>query len=1417
MRRTLNVKLLAGLLTATAVLGGSVHLVHGFQEGRNAGSLLKRADKEEQKENLAEVEKYLSRYLVYRPDDANAIARYGLLLDKLGTSARNPVRVLTVLEQAIRRAPDPNDDLCRAARRKAVDLEMMPGLGRYKEARANLEVLLKATPDDGELEALKGQSYEAEGKAGQIADALDRYSKAKACYEKAVAHAPDRIDPYVRLAGLLRDQLHDPTAADRLIDQMVAGSPKLPRSPRSQAQAHLARARYRQRNGLPGAEEDISRASELAPDDPDVLLAAAESAQGRDDEGGARKLIGRGLERHPGDVRMYQALAALEARAGRGGEALAVLRRGLEALPDKHDLRWLLAELLIQTGDLEGARAEIARLRGKDNVFQPVVDHLEARLLLKEVGRRPEAVQRLEKARALMATVPGLADLTKQADLLLAESYERLGNPERQLAACRRALALDPRSVPARLGQAVALLTLGRANEALEAYRAVAPQWPEARGAVARLMLARNLRLPEGQRRWPEVDQALDEAERAMPGAAEVTTLRADALAARGQLDRAGDLLRQARDRQPERVELWVALANLAVLRGEPAAVPRLLDEARQRVGDRAELRLAAARYWGQRGGDGAREALEGLARGLDKLPAANRLRVEEGLAEAYARLGDVPRAETLWTRVAAGRPDDPRPAARLLDLALQAGDRADEAAVRTAVERLRRIEGEDGAQWRVGEVARRLLLPRQGDARQFDEARLILAEVDKRRPEWVRVPLLEAEIAEQQGDTGRAIDGYLRAVDRGERRPAVVRRLVELLNARRRFTDAERVVRKLSEDAPLSGTLAQLTAEMALRHNDTQGALEQARRAVPAGSNDPRDQLWLGQVSWAAGRQAEAGDAFRRAVTLAPEAPEAWLIYLDYLSRTAPEDRPAALKQVTVEEAAREARKALPPDRAAPVLAFGYTATGHADQAERQLLDALAASPDDPALLLGVADYYFRTGQAAKAEPHLRKVIEDRSGATPGQRAVARRRLALVLVTQGGLLRVQEALALLESNLQARRESPEDQRLKALVLGMRPGGQRDAIRAFEELARIQPPTHEEKAFLAGLYEASGDWPRARSLLLDALAEGGDNPAYLDALARGLLAHGQARDAAPWVDRLVKLRPQDPEAVALQARLLAAQNQGSEAVALVRAYTRDKDDFLGPFAALLEELGQADAAEAMFRDSATRSGRPEATLALAGFLGRRGRPSEALDVCDRAWQTCDPRKVGLTSVKILYAAGGDDALFRRVTDRLEEAVRKQPEVLSLQFDLANLYSRQGRYREAEALLRRVQERDQGSEGPLNNLAWVLAAEGKGEEALPLINRAIALVGPEPGLLDTRALAYIATGQRDLAVKDLQEAIAASPSADKYLHLAQALMPQDRKAASAAFRKAEALGLDATKLAQFEREAYARLSAQIAPK
>jgi tetratricopeptide (TPR) repeat protein len=155
--------------------------------------------------------------------------------------------------------------------------------------------------------------------------------------------------------------------------------------------------------------------------------------------------------------------------------------------------------------------------------------------------------------------------------------------------------------------------------------------------------------------------------------------------------------------------------------------------------------------------------------------------------------------------------------------------------------------------------------------------------------------------------------------------------------------------------------------------------------------------------------------------------------------------------------------------------------------------------------------------------------------------------------------------------------------------------------------------------------------------------------------------------------------------------------------------------------------------------------------------------------------------------------------------------------------LAELHDLCGRYQEAETLYRQVLLREPRSFVALNNLAWLLIYERRqGEEALQLVNSAMEVKGPIPELLDTRAGAYLAMGQTDLAIADLNEALSQSSTSPDVratieFHLAKAWQRTGKKTdAENTLARAKAGGLDEKTLHPLEQAAFRKLATELRP-
>src|SRR5207244_591977 len=145
-----------------------------------------------------------------------------------------------------------------------------------------------------------------------------------------------------------------------------------------------------------------------------------------------------------------------------------------------------------------------------------------------------------------------------------------------------------------------------------------------------------------------------------------------------------------------------------------------------------------------------------------------------------------------------------------------------------------------------------------------------------QRRPSWHMIPALEGQIDDLEGRTETAIDKLQRAVNLGDRRAGIIRRLVELLLEGKRYADAENIIRKVidQEQMLLAAGLGKIAALSLLNSREEDRALELAGKSIQKDSKDYKDHLWLAQILWTR-KKTEAKGELALARDLGPQAPE--------------------------------------------------------------------------------------------------------------------------------------------------------------------------------------------------------------------------------------------------------------------------------------------------------------------------------------------------------------------------------------------------------------------------------------------------------------------------------------------------------------------------------------------------------------
>ncbi len=1380
--------------------GVGIYPLHRVQMGRNASSLLDRARTAEAGGNLVRAEESLGQYLGLKRDDSAAWTWYARLTDEQTKNPRGRERVFLINEEALWKNPD-DGKLERRCAELAIELE------RHNDARRHLIHLNDAIQADPKKAA---EAAELEDLLGQCDQPESKFDEAERHYRKSIALDRTRVVTFDRLARLLRQDMKNPEAADRAIEEMLKANPK-------SALAHVRKWRYCREFGPAADGNDIALALKLGPDEAEVLIAAAELARQSKDLVGARKHIEHGLDRHPESAGFYQMAADLDLAENHPDRAEAVLRRGVGSVPLNVPLKMLLAETLISENKLdgdEGAISWIERLR-RLGLADGYAQYLDGRVSMAN-QRWDGAIKSLESARALFGAD---ATITPRINLMLADCYGRVGAQEHRLDALRQLVESDRAPDSARVELARSLARSDKLDQSIAILLPIVERKPELRLDLVRLLIQKTSRQPRDQRNWQEAEHALVQAEKALPREIEkLVILRVDLLLTQDRLANALSVLSSAQAKDPRNLQYRLALARLTQRKGESTAALQILEQAEKDLGPSLDLQLARLDYWGLEAGDAAKAAVAKLAETRGQIPDANRPEFLDRLALVEMLRGEPTLARQCWRELVALQPGNLRVLLALFNLSMEAADHADALGL---VSTMRQAEGEQGTFWRFAHATLLIDQARRGEnkarkasADDLGVLRRLASELAERRPDWWGAPLLQAEIAELEGRDDDVVAAYQRAIDLGNSQPAIVRRLIGVLSDQKRFDDIDWLVKNLRDRGIAAEDLAIATAFNAIRIKDYERGLVLARHVIPASSTRYGDHLALGRILMTSGKVEEAGKEFRRALDLAPSVPQTWQSWVEYLACT---NQTKAARQ-----AAAAAEQALPARISALMLARCYWAAGEVNKAEALFLAVIKSRPHDAATLRLAANFYLDQNRLDKAGPLLAELLKPETAASRADVAWAKRAEGMLGLASGVTPElIEQALKLVEQDLKSDPNDLDAQRMRAVLLSMRYSRRKESIRALESMDRAYSLAPRERFLLATLYSAERDWPKCWAEMRKILGAGSRQPRHLVFYVNLLTRLGELDEAEKWLRALKPLVPADQTGVVLdlEANLLKARKQDREIAVLIRSHVQQNPDQMRVGAVLFDRFGLLKEAEQAYRaDMARNPNETARVLALIDFLARQDRPQEALDLCEKAMSKWSPEPVTLASLAIYKARSATEPQHRKVENWVREAVHQKPDDVVVNTKLAILRTLQGNYTEAEAIYRRLLEANRDNVEALNNLAWQLALRDKNsEEALKLVDRAIDIAGPNPTLLDTRAVVLMQLSQGDKAREVLQEAVSSDP--DKpiyYFHLARALkMTSSPSEALEALERSKVLGQTEESLDPLERGAYRKLCQEIA--
>lgn len=1414
VRRIVNVRLLLGTLIAIVVIAPVAHFWQQWQVQNNARAFERQARIFQEEENWREAADFLQRYLRLHPEDADATIELARVFGQIARSPREKARAVELYFRALGFAPSDVE-----LRRKLAQLLLE--LGEVGDAEGQGNRLLEVNPHDPvglRVRAIAHVSKSQPGGSLSLETALESL-------KLAVDYNPQDATLATMLAELYRERLKQPSAeeraalADAVLDTLVEEYP-------DQVEARLARFRYRSRYGVDGAEDDLERSLELAPDNLEVLLSAGDYFRmQRDDHERAIGYYERAIALDPQDGGGYLGLGAVYTRLEKYDEAMTALRGGIAVdRPRSLDLYLQLGHTQVSAGEFEAAAETINTLLeqlGSFNASMPreervrrrgVLSQLQARWFMSQ-HRYAEALPYLRRVavaqRAISET--GVADdQFVEALIGVAACHAQMRQWDLAARDYSAAASLRPGNARYRSTAAEAWERAGRVELAIQQFEeslriphAPADIWLR----LARARFQQQRQLLATNRDWTQFERALQQAQDLLPEDPDVELLVAQYEITRDQVPEAIARLEAASAAHPESEALLQSLVLVLDDAGRRADAQARLAEHEAQHGTSLNTLLMRAALLARRQQYAAAEEL--LTASLDELEPHQRSLVKYQVAQLRLTSGALHEA---WKSLVDLSSAEPWNLTVLETLASIAADVGDWTNAKACDELLQKLEGSGGPLWRYYR-ARRLL----AEASSLTDPRLAAAadlqqELQSLRPSWPQTHTLKGSLRLRFDQVDEAIEAFRTAIDFGDRSVRTVEQLVSLLYQRNRVAEAQQYLARLADPFSASGTLSALAISLSAEQGEIDKALQLAEEGVRRRPGDAASHVNLGHALMLAERSSDAEASFKQAIELAPDSFQPWLELVTYYVRT---EDPAAARE-TLERLNQAAD--LGGSHRAALLAQGHELIGDKQEATRYYLEAVRLAPDNSGLEQRAATFLLTLDRDA-AEKGLREMIE----LSPSSRT-AQRSLAQVLAARGNPDDIREARELVASEVEGQPRRLADLVTSAL-LKLRSGEieqERQAMRDLERYVRDAPDADPKyRLLLAQLYELNQDPRRAREELLALVSVEEPQPAYLAEYVLFLVRNDLGGEAGPWLEQLLALEPDSLRTATCRARWLAQQGRSAEIEPLLEGFLLKRLESIEAAdvrarmmletAALYASVGLDGPAERWYQKGLETG--PQGHAGYASFLLSEGRVAEAVDLCLAAVEHDQTARAATVLCTILADIRVPAEERERAAEVLAAVAERQQSDVEFVFSLAVLRWMEDRREAAAEHFRRVLELDPQHVNSMNNLAMLLSeTPDEQAEAGEFIQRALRLAGTSRELADTHGMVLLRQGRVDEALAVLEPMASGNlPQPVHQFHLALAYERAGKtEQAQAALKKAIELNLAAQTLTPAERAELAAL-------
>lgn len=305
------------------------------------------------------------------------------------------------------------------------------------------------------------------------------------------------------------------------------------------------------------------------------------------------------------------------------------------------------------------------------------------------------------------------------------------------------------------------------------------------------------------------------------------------------------------------------------------------------------------------------------------------------------------------------------------------------------------------------------------------------------------------------------------------------------------------------------------------------------------------------------------------------------------------------------------------------------------------------------------------------------------------------------------------------------------------------------AVLSLQQFVNRNPSLRDARMTLARLLVSNRRYEEARAHFNRLLRDNPENPEVIYPVAILALQDGDSETGRRELEHLLKTDFPDKSTVNFFLGQLAQDRQDPEQAAKHFALVSEGEQYLNArsrLAQILWQQGKTEAARQLLHETQakTNSERAQLLIAEAALLRDAQRNEEALAT-------------------------------------IESGLESQPDDLELLYESAMLCDRLGRHDQLESRLQQLLKLKPDHAHALNALGYSLADRNlRLDEALQLINRALALLPDDPYITDSLGWVHFRRGELNDAVRLLQQAFTQKQDPEIAAHLSEVLAALDRR-------------------------------------